>query len=164
MYHLKTLIGKVPSLISSRRIDPAASLIHFRRHLNPGYSFFERLMHSTIQDGMSNIVTQIIRPHEKNVDTRHFSNRVNLANINTSSALLFGRLKWNIGRLGISTFSNASFVSICTIVTRLSFACCRYSDAVRAPNCPIAKGEPKPRWPVGGNLAAWANFLASSAV
>lgn len=163
IYHLKTLISKLPSLISSRRIDPAISLILFRHPLDRGYSFFEGLMHSATQDGMSNIITQIIWPYEKNVDTRHFSNRVNLTN-NSMSALLFGCPKRDIGRLGTSTFSNASFVSICTIVTRLPFACCRYSDAVRSPNGPIAKGEPKPRCPIGGNLAAWTNFLASSAV
>lgn len=88
IYHLKTLISKLPSLISSRRKDPAISLILFRHPLNGGYSFFERLMHSATQDGVSNIITQIIWPYEKNVDTRHFSNCVNLTNI-TMSAPLF---------------------------------------------------------------------------
>lgn len=89
IYHLKPLISKLPSLISSRRIDPAISLILFRHPLNRGYSFFERLMHSATQDGMSNIITQVIWPYEKNVYTRHFSNCVNLTDI-TSSAPLFG--------------------------------------------------------------------------
>ena len=62
------------------------------------------------------------------------------------------------------TLCNASFVSICTIVTKLSFACCKYSVEVWFPNFSIGNGEPKPRWPVGGNLAAWTSFFASSAV
>jgi len=40
------------------------------------------------------------------------------------------------------TFSKASLVSICTIVTNASFACCIYSKPDGSPNAPIENGLP----------------------
>lgn len=64
-----------------------------------------------------------------------------------------------------STTSRASRVSICTMVRRASLACCRYSvkDGMGLKRSG-AMGEPKPRRPMGGNLAAWTSSLACSTV
>ena len=62
------------------------------------------------------------------------------------------------------TLSNASRVSIWTMVNRASFACCRYSVWVWPPNLSIGNGDPKPLIPPGGNLADWTSFFASSTV
>lgn len=62
------------------------------------------------------------------------------------------------------TLSNASFVSICTMVNKASFACCKYSVWVCPPNLSIGKGDPKPLIPIGGNLADWTSFCASPTV
>lgn len=63
------------------------------------------------------------------------------------------------------TCSNASLVSIWTIVRRLSLAAFMYSNPLRRPwfsNAPGLKGLPKPRLPFGGNLDACTSFFASS--
>ena len=63
-----------------------------------------------------------------------------------------------------NTLSNASFVSICTMVNKASLACCKYSVWVCPPNLSIGNGDPKPLIPVGGNLADRTSFCASSTV
>lgn len=109
---------------------------------------------------MPNIVTQIEWPYEKNIDSWYFSNCINLEG-GTISALSFASQGCDVGDEELHTFSKASLVSVCTIVTKFSSACCKYSAAVWMPNFSIGNGEPKPRWPAGGNLADWTSFLAS---
>ena len=63
------------------------------------------------------------------------------------------------------TASRASRVSIWTMVKRASLACCRYSVKVGMGwKRSALRGEPKPRRPTGGNLAAWTSSLACSTV
>jgi hypothetical protein len=64
-----------------------------------------------------------------------------------------------------STESRASWVSIWTMVRRLSLACWRYSVMLGLGlKRSMAKGEPKPRRPRGGNFEARTRSLASWAV
>jgi len=51
-----------------------------------------------------------------------------------------------------SIFWNAPSVSIWIITAVLEFASCRYSLMESIPKAFTEKGEPRPRFPVGGNL------------
>ena len=108
---------------------------------------------------MSNVVPEVERTDEEDVDARNFCNCINLLSV--TSMKLLGDLLENGNAL---TFSKASFVSICTIVTSASFACCRYSVVVCPPNFSIGNGDPNPLDPLGGNFAESTSFFASSAV
>ena len=64
----------------------------------------------------------------------------------------------------VQTFSSASCVSIWTIVTNPSFACCKYAVLSLRPKRSWVNGLPNPRWPIGGNLAVLTSLRPSSAV
>jgi hypothetical protein len=110
------------------------------------------------RDGTADIVSQIPGSDEQDVDAGDLGNFLNLYINSIRSSSLLQPLPDQL------TFSNASLVSICTIVSRASLAPWRYSTPETPPIEPMAKGLPKPLRPTGGNLADSTNLRASSAV
>lgn len=156
-YHLEALVRKLPGLVARGAVYPTTLPMVLCRLEDPRNSFFQLLVHHAVHDGMADVVSKIERADEEDIDARHFGDRIHL--FRTPLAVYF-----DSGRTGQPTFCKPSFVSICTIVNKLSFACCKYSCVVCPLNFSIGNGEPKPRWPTGGNLADLTSLIASSAV
>lgn len=107
---------------------------------------------------MADIVSEIKGADEENINACYLSNCIDLVTQSVSFYTFLGV------RTGQPTFCKPSFVSIWTMVNKLSLACCKYSCVVCPLNFSIGNGDPKPRWPTGGNLADVTNLTASSAV
>lgn len=120
-YHLETLICKLSSLVAGGAVYPTTLLIVLCGLQDPRNGSLQLFVHHTVQDGMADVIAEIKWADEEDINTWDFGNRINLGRQSVSFDTR------NSVRTGRPTFFKPSSVSICTIVNRLSLACCRYS-------------------------------------
>lgn len=76
---MEALICKFSRLLSRDGIDSRALVILFCNLQNPGYRLLELLMHRPIKDWVSDIVAQIERTNEEDIDSWNLCNSIELA-------------------------------------------------------------------------------------
>lgn len=156
-YHVETLVGVLLCSRTTDAVDTGPLSVIDSSLADPLNRSLEVFMECA-RDGTADIVSQIPGSDEQDVDAGDLGNLLYLYIISIRSSSLLQPLPDQL------TFSNASFVSICTIVSRASLAPWRYSTPETPPIEPMANGLPKPLRPTGGNLADSTNLRASSAV
>ena len=77
-YHVEALVSELSSLITRRAIYATALLIFLRCSLDLGNSLFQFVMHCAVDNGMSDVVSQIEGADKQNVYSRNFRNSIDL--------------------------------------------------------------------------------------
>ena len=81
-YHIEALVRKLSGLVSRCTVYTRALLVLLGRPQDSGYSLLQFLVHCTIKNGMSDVVSKIIRSNEEDINTGNFCNGINLSHVN----------------------------------------------------------------------------------